>query len=446
MNEPAGALKDPEQTGSPAPVEKGRRFFNVLVFILPTLAALGPLIPGFGPVFGFRLVALIAMAASLAVRVKHPARDHVRGAVVLLLTATALSSVLFLLLDQLSAPGLRELLSVSIGLGLLVTFTRVPLVRSTLRALTGGWLVAFVVTACVAWQEITTGQRMPNYLPGRNLVDLVTETAPASTLGNPNDYASMLVLGAPILLAGLTAFEGRVMRLAILLALALTPIMIFRTESRFGLATIALVAAIMLILHKRAGTIIAVPFILAGLVVAFLAESTVTTLIDPSVQSWSEFFIDGGSGSVRATLVRNGFLIAASTAFMGVGPGGFAAALTTVPGLGFTAGIESPHSLITELISQYGVAVLGAFIWLFVTLIRSAWIQSFWSHGWKRATFNSIIAIASLTPVWSMMTSTAVSSSIFWLALTAIVWITQPVQAREYSDINLNASPPAYQP
>ncbi|MFC9983453.1 O-antigen ligase family protein [Microbacterium keratanolyticum] len=413
------------------PPKPNRRFFNAIVFLLPTLAALGPLTPGLGPFFGFRIAAVLAFCAALAIGNNGLQRDKIQRAVVLLITVTVLTSGIFFAMGQIPAAGWRELLSVATGFALLIAFTRVPLTSASLRALTAGWLVAFGVTAWVAWLEITTGARMPNYLVGRDLVDLPGESAPASTLGNPNDYATMLVIGVPILLAGVTAFSSRFMRLLFVAALALTPILVNSTGSRLGLAVIALMLLLLLALHKHLGLALAIPLIIVGIGVALAAEATITPMIDPNVNSWGDFLSVQGSGSVRIALLANGFLIAASTAFLGVGPGGFATALSSVPGLAPTGGIESPHGLITEVLSQYGVVVLAALVWLLVAVVRSVWSPSRKQSGWSRLASNAIIAVVVLSPVWSTMASTMLSSSVFWLFLAAIAWISQPRESSE---------------
>jgi hypothetical protein len=426
--------------GSQAVVSRSGRNAQIMVFILPLLASFGPLLPAIGSFYAFRTATLVVLVLGLTWRKEGAQRDRIAFAAAVLAAVMFAVTMVFLFLGRIHESGVRELMSVFTGLALVVGLTRMPFSTELLRALTAGWLLAFIATAVIALRESASGVHMPNYLPGREFLTSVSDRAPASTFGNPNDYAMMLLLGVPILIAGVTAYSSIFMRILFATAIILTPFLISATESRLGIALLALVAISALQFYHVVGALVAVPILAAGFIIAALEPSAVTTLIDPGASTWSDFFLPGGSGGVRANLIQSEIVITVASYFLGVGPGHFGVALSTTPGVLPTSGIESPHSGVMELTSQYGLVALIAMVIFFSAIFRTAWNGMKAHRGGVRVFHTWLIMLVLLAPIWTMMTSTTLSSPIFWAAISFFAWTVRGFSSKGVDEVHSSTS------
>lgn len=425
--------------GSRAPSRSGR-FTRILVFILPLLASFGPLLPAIGSFYAFRTATLVVLIVGLTWRTRGAQRDRIAFATTVLATVMVAVTMVFLLLGRVHESGVRELMSVLTGLALVVGLTRIPFSAELLRALTAGWLLAFIATAAIALRERVSGVHMPNYLPGREFLTYVSDKAPASTFGNPNDYAMMLLLGVPILIAGVTAYSSKFARALFATAIIVTPFLISATESRLGVTLFALIAISALQFYHVVGALVAVPIFAAGFSIAALEPSAVTTLIDPAASSWSDFFLPGGSGGVRSNLIQSEIVITVASYFLGVGPGNFGMALSTTPGVLPTSGIGSPHSGVMELTSQYGLVALIAMVIFFSAIFWTAWKGVKTHRGGVRVFHTWLIMLVLLAPIWTMMTSTTLSSPIFWAAISFFAWTVRGLSSKGVNEVHSSSS------
>lgn len=78
-----------------------------------------------------------------------------------------------------------------------------------------------------------------------------------------------------------------------------------------------------------------------------------------------------GNGSLyrRIVLYKDALSAWFSTGMMGFGPAGFATYFTTHPSL---SKLVNPHSLVLEILTQYGIVICGWFLWLLLWMFRSA--------------------------------------------------------------------------
>jgi O-antigen ligase len=401
------------------------RFQRILLFLVPPLAVLGPLVPIAGPLFGFRLVVIVLMF-SLIIAGHRSGKSPVPGVLWSVIGLFVLSTVGHMLLGRVGENGWGEVASVATGLALVIAVLTLGAGASVLRPLLSGWLAAFMLTAVIAGLELSTGLRMPNHLIGRDALAVASESAPASTLGNPNDYALLLVLAVVPLVTGFHLSRRRGARRLYFVALASTPLLVYATQSRLGLVLIVIIFAALLLPRIPLASLIAAPLVAALMLIAIFTPATVTRLIDVGVADWSGFFLGGGSGAVRANLVSNGLAVSASSGFLGVGPGGFPGALADSNTLAFTAGITSPHSGVIEVLAQYGfIGLLVAILW-FRQMCGTVWAAAPWKVApATRTPAVAVILLLVLAPVWSLMTSTTLSSSVLWVFLATVASLSQ---------------------
>ena len=76
-----------------------------------------------------------------------------------------------------------------------------------------------------------------------------------------------------------------------------------------------------------------------------------------------------GSLYKRIIIYKDAFKVFLSTGMMGMGPGGFTRYFSINTSL---SGIVNPHSLIIEILTQYGIIVGAGFIWLLLSMYRIA--------------------------------------------------------------------------
>ena len=163
------------------------------IFACPPLAALGPLIPGLGPFFGFRLVCLALLPIMVAHRQVVFRRGLTEG-LALLATLWVLVGVSSLLWSISPADGAREMLSVSLGMlfSLMLSLSKLP--TNTLNALMrNGLQRSGLVPICFqgSCHRRTHAELRFSYkilsLTGTDLV------SSASSFSNPNLYGVFLV-------------------------------------------------------------------------------------------------------------------------------------------------------------------------------------------------------------------------------------------------------------
>jgi O-antigen ligase len=239
----------------------------------------------------------------------------------------------------------------------LVGVTYAILAEAPLQGLYRAMALAFAVTLAIAVRGGSGGERG------------------AGPMGDPNEWATMVLLVTPLLLGGL-ADDDRAGAPYLRVALVgLAPLAVLRSESRAALAVGVLTApGIAWLLRRRRGELlvcaggaaVAAPFVvdlsaMFGRVAKLLANARGGAVEqDTSFEERSELFRQG------LDLFRDHWLV-------GAGPGNFAAASGFVSHEGT---LRPPHNSYLEIASEQGVVGLAGVAVFFVTVaitLREGW-------------------------------------------------------------------------
>ncbi|SFN35924.1 O-Antigen ligase [Mycetocola miduiensis] len=423
-------------SASPHGMEKGGRRLpraqRWLIFILPVLGCFGPAIAIVGPIFGFRLAVLLLVATSLPWR-------RVDGSAVVLVTRVLaviwiIVALLLLLLRGASVYTWPEAGSLLFGILFIVAIVGTRSTRHALRVFLAGWLLAFCATAAVAAREILFGIPFGNYYRQEAANPILEGLGSASTFSNPNNYAFFLLVSFPVLTLGRSAATQKTWKLLYLGAMASVPVLMLATGSRIGLLILIAVGAVFAVAFVRAkwAAVAAGGVALAALLFPVAFDFAVQSLLRPfafgdgfQLQAFIYGIFEESSMMVRMSLIQNGYGFWLDSYLMGVGMGGFEAAMAGGSGDHPTMGIESPHSGVMEILSQFGILVFAPFALLLITLLLIGWktFSTRQTHSSMRVGGLLLVTLTSAFPIFTVMNSSFLEPSSSWLFLALLLLV-----------------------
>lgn len=354
---------------------------RLLLFALPTLACLGSWLPVAGPFFGFRVAVLILLPiAFLVARSVGVDRTSVRAVAALSVLWLLVGGLLWLRVGDRQL-GLRELLSVAVGLACVLSITLLARYTEGIRAHEAGWALAIIVVLSVALLEIVTDHHLPGYFEGVD-PSRIPARMPASFLGNPNNLAAFLVLTAPLLLRWATrAGWTRWGSLALAAAGYLT---IYFTGGRIALGALALgVVAVPVVARRLRRLPVALVAAVAVVLLAALPSYIDFGTLSPASQSRSNQFNPGAISSdlgdpsatsaagSRIDVYKRAIQMTASSKGLGVGPGQFGPKVRELAAADTATVVQSPHNFYLQVLAEYGVVIfLAVLAWLIFLALR----------------------------------------------------------------------------
>ena len=169
--------------------------------------------------------------------------------------------------------------------------------------------------------------------------------------------------------------------------------------------------------------LLAVVLVLAALIAVYLLLGKSTGgLLARWEQQVSENDVDKGSMHARFLIYKDALDVSWESGLMGLGPGGFPEYFTRNPS---TSGFINPHSMLMELISEYGLPVFALFMALLVVLFRRMYrlfrrgpTEEIRNHGLMGVLFIVVYLVASFAP------SSFLLNSYPWaiFALLCLIW------------------------
>ncbi|WP_404435839.1 O-antigen ligase family protein [Microbacterium aerolatum] len=408
----------------------------LLTLSIPTLAVLGGLATGVGPLFLFRLAVPFLLLLTLVTRRKGVEnRSELRRWIMLAVAIWVLSSLMLLIFkstDMFMAG--RELASVFTGLALIVTMMLGPLDSETIRVWTRGWLIAYLVTVAVCVWELVSGRHASNYyyyvldLPSRAYTGAI-----AGTLGNPNSLAFFLMASIFILFLGYSYELSPKGRWAYLIAMLPIPLLMEATDSRLMLGVLAATIVLYTVMWKPPLLFVVVPGFLIGVIVAMMNHAALFGAIGLDIAT-------DASIAVRVNLILNGFAFAVETHMLGLGPGGFESRMER--GAPYpAAATHNPHSGFIEILAQYGavVAIVSAVVLIAAAVIGfRRWKSKSEPESMRVAGTSVALAVLSL-PVLSLASSSTLDLSFPWV-FVGIILLAAAVMERDDGRINARIS------
>lgn len=195
------------------------------------------------------------------------------------------------------------------------------------------------------------------------------------TMGDPNEWATTVLLTAPLLLGGLVGDPtplGRLLRTALVLA---GPLAVLRSESRAALVTLILTSPGWIwLLRRRAGELgVAGAVALLGAPLLIDLEAGMERLQNLLTAFTQGSNAEDSSFTERSELFRQGVQLFADNWVLGAGPGNFEYATGFVSHEGL---LRPAHNTYLEIASEQGVVGLfgGAVLFATVALtLREGW-------------------------------------------------------------------------
>jgi len=382
----------------------------VLLFLMPVVASLGSVVS----IGGFAAARPLAAVLVVVTFLVTPRWNRVSIWIVVLIVCW----LVWGLVMPHGTDAFKRLLSIALSLASVLAFVLYPWTRERLRLLGRAWLFAWIVAVIPAIYEIVSGKHLPNYLsssPGwvRESSDDI-----ASYFVNPNPFAYFLCAAMAVFIMA-SRLEKRWVRNVMLVCCALSPVIIYPTNSRLVLA----VSLVMLVWMVATREVVRPRLkLLTAVSVTLVMVAFVVLISSPAIMN-RIFNSFEGSGSDRLKLYMNAVWMFLSTFGLGIGPGMFEDTMrrNRVPYITHEA--VNPHSGVFEILSQYGfliAALVGA------ALIAVAWrgmrgIGRIDEAPEYRMIRQGVVITAIMIPVLSFGDSTFLDSPIAWTQVATLL-------------------------
>ena len=385
-------------------------FTSVLLFLMPVVASLGSVVS----IGGFAAARPLAAVLVVVTFLVTPRWNRVSIWIVVLIVCW----LVWGLVMPHGTDAFKRLLSIALSLASVLAFVLYPWTRERLRLLGRAWLFAWIVAVIPAIYEIVSGKHLPNYLsssPGwvRESSDDI-----ASYFVNPNPFAYFLCAAMAVFIMA-SRLEKRWVRNVMLVCCALSPVIIYPTNSRLVLA----VSLVMLVWMVATREVVRPRLkLLTAVSVTLVMVAVVVLISSPAIMN-RIFNSFEGSGSDRLKLYMNAIWMFLSTFGLGIGPGMFENTMrrNRVPYITHEA--VNPHSGVFEILSQYGfliAALVGA------ALIAVAWrgmrgLGRIDEAPEYRMIRQGVVITAIMIPVLSFGDSTFLDSPIAWIQMATLL-------------------------
>lgn len=382
----------------------------MLLFLMPVVASLGSVVS----IGGFAAARPLAAVLVVVTFLVTPRWNRVSIWIVVLIVCW----LVWGLVMPHGTDAFKRLLSIALSLASVLAFVLYPWTRERLRLLGRAWLFAWIVAVIPAIYEIVSGKHLPNYLsssPGwvRESSDDI-----ASYFVNPNPFAYFLCAAMAVFIMA-SRLEKRWVRNVMLVCCALSPVIIYPTNSRLVLA----VSLVMLVWMVATREVVRPRLkLLTAVSVTLVMVAFVVLISSPAIMN-RIFNSFEGSGSDRLKLYMNAVWMFLSTFGLGIGPGMFENTMrrNRVPYITHEA--VNPHSGVFEILSQYGfliAALVGA------ALIAVAWrgmrgIGRIDEAPEYRMIRQGVVITAIMIPVLSFGDSTFLDSPIAWIQVATLL-------------------------
>lgn len=416
------------ETASRVPVRSTGSGLAACLRILPLAATLTSYVPGVGIFYGFRVLLVLFLFFQLVGGHRPSFRISLNAGRALVLVASWLAvGCLAVIVYGSSVDVLPEFFYVLIGGLTVVAIVNMRTDRKAFDALLDGWVVATIVNCTIGLYEVLSGLHLPNYLPGTDLLLVDADTSLlASGFGNPNGFATFLVLAAPFVVLqvwfGRTSHRRAVAVIAGAALVATLP----GTGSRLGLVALAVEVLVLLWASRRwterlrTCAILATALIVGATVVGpfGLVSSELASKIDPRSAIAELTESDGDtSGARRGALNANGWELIRESPIIGLGPGSFSARHAAGDVKHDTAGLVDPHNGYVEIGAQYGLVLLFTLVLLFLRLALRVLRQSRLERQCGLAPSSVVLAGLAGLGIAAISSSSMLSSPVVWLAV-----------------------------
>jgi len=233
---------------------------------------------------------------------------------------------------------------------------------------------------------------------------------PISMLGNPNDFALLMVFGVTISLTCLNINKSKLMRVISRTVMVSSYVLVFATQSRANIIGLLIISMLIFILRKRRTKYLIILFVLFSIIIFVLYNPSLIRTILDELNIVLTFNFESSSQTseiVRLNLIRNGFYFLLMTLGFGTGIGNIEYWMQTrsIYSVGHVTNI---HNWWMEILVAFGVFVFIFYMKFYIKLMKDMYNSYRNSNGVIREISLGIF----LTMVGFIIASISSSSNI----------------------------------
>jgi len=290
-------------------------------------------------------------------------------------------------------------------------------------------LFMFILHNIIGWSELLTG----NYIfADLSKIDKYNQfgrnpdaRVPISMMGNPNDFATLILCGIFISLITLINSKSKVIKILSIFNTFSSIILILRTNSRANL--LALIIGVFIFVFIKffkqinRKSLLAIPLIILILMIVLLIYQPMLDNIHDIFIRNMQFSFGGDSDTTRLNLIKNGMYFLERTILFGTGAGNieYWMANENIYNVG---NIENMHNWWVEILVGYGIFVFIGYIIVYYKIIKNLY-NSYVSSNDKfiKSTSLSLLCYSVAFIISSVSSSSNLPKEWLWVFWAIVI-------------------------
>lgn len=269
---------------------------------------------------------------------------------------------------------------------------------------------------CLGWYEINTGSYL--FLETEKIAAYTRVSAPVTTFGNTNDFATFMLLSVWISYICLNNAKNLILKLIHMFSMISSVLLIISTNSRAILLGLLLSTMAFIVLSMRRKRTRNFLLMILGLVFfIILLNSDIIINIFTSISNNLSFNFSSQSGSVfvRINLIKNGLHFLISTFGFGVGAGNIEHWMSN-EAIYYTEGIINMHNWWLEILVGYGLLIFVLYLLFYVKLFKSTYNKIKYSRNAVDMSISlGIMCFMAGYAIGSVSSSSNINSEWLWV-------------------------------
>ncbi|SCI75141.1 Lipid A core-O-antigen ligase and related enzymes [uncultured Clostridium sp.] len=280
--------------------------------------------------------------------------------------------------------------------------------------------LGILLQGLIGWYEVIF--RTYRFISQQNIdyYSAVTDRIPIAMQGNPNDFATLMLVGFFIAIICRTLTE-RKYRVFYTLCMVNCAVLLILTQSRANIIGFILGLGVLIVLSKKVRWLL--PLGLVSLVY-FVPDIT------QSMRELLHFNFTSGYGSdvVRLNLIKNGFIFLTQTFGLGVGAGQIESWMAT-QAMYYTKGIVNMHNWWMEILTAYGIGIFMGYLIFYGKYIRDMWRRMHQGINKDYRMAVAMIAVFAGFAIGAVSSSSNITAEWLWMFFgVAIAYQGLPVK------------------
>ncbi len=325
--------------------------------------------------------------------------------------------------------GMQELFTILCAIFVFYIFSCISIDREEYERLMR--IVFFLLLALIllGFFEIITGKHMSTSMfndPANKVAWKMDSHSAAGIMYNVNDFSALITLMCPLAIGRYRIQMGRVkFDLGWIL---LVCVFLINRQNTANICNMAIIAGILLYLilmvmkdRRKVGMILLILLLVAavGVALIIILGADQKGLVGQWADQLTEYDIGKGSMHARLLIYQDALSVSWATGLMGLGPGGFPVYFGAH---GSSSGFINPHSYLLEILSQYGILILFAFLTLLGYMVYRALrlLRSGASEDTVRLA-RTVVLIVAMLLITSFASSSYMLNNYNWGILALLI-------------------------